>query len=51
MIQEVLTSLEFCIQVNARMLEDDLVELTAGTDGERCLYFPALVSAKPCELF
>ena len=51
MIQEVLISLEFCIQVNARMLEDDLVELTASTDGERCLYFPALVSAKPCELF
>ena len=51
MIQEVLISLEFCIQVNARILEDDLVELTAGTDGERCLYFPALVSAKPCELF
>ena len=51
MIQEVLISLEFCIQVNARMLEDDLVELTAGTDGEICLYFPALVSAKPCELF
>ena len=51
MIQEVLISLEFCIEVNARMLEDDLVELTAGTDGERCLYFPALVSAKPCELF
>ena len=51
MIQEVLISLEFCIQVNARVLEDDLVELTAGNDGERCLYFPALVSAKPCELF
>ena len=51
MIQEVLISLEFCIQVNARMLEGDFVELTAGTDGERCLYFPALVSAKPCELF
>ena len=51
MIQEVLISLEFCIEVNARMLEDDLVKLTAGTDGERCLYFPALVSAKPCELF
>ena len=51
MIQEVLINLEFCIQVNARMLEDGLVELTASTDGERCLYFPALVSAKPCELF
>ena len=51
MIQEVLISLEFCIQVNARMLEGDLVELTADTDGERCLHFPALVSAKPCELF
>ena len=51
MIQEVLISLGFCIQVDAKILEDDLVELTAGSDGERCLYFPALVSAKPCELF
>ena len=51
MIQEVLVSLEFCIQVNAGMLQDDLVKLTAGTEGEGWLYFPALVSAQPPELF
>ena len=51
MIQEVLISLEFCIQVNARMLQDSLVKLTAGTEGEGWLYFPALVSAQPPELF
>ena len=51
MIQEVLISLEFCIQVDSRMLQDDLVKITAGTEGEGWLYFPALVSAKPCELF
>ena len=51
MIQEVLISLEFCIQVDSRMLQDDLVKITAGTEGEGWLYFPALVSAKPCEFF
>ena len=51
MIQEVLISLEFCIQVDTRMLRDDLVKLTAGTEGEGWLYFPALVSAQPPELF
>ena len=51
MIQEVLISLEFCIQVDARILRDDLVKLTAGTEGEGWLYFPALVSAQPPELF
>ena len=51
MIQEVLISLEFCIQVDTRMLREDLVKLTAGTEGEGWLYFPALVSAQPPELF
>ena len=51
MIQEVLISLDFCIQVNSRMLRDDLVKLTAGTEGEGWLYFPALVFAKSPELF
>ena len=51
MIQEVLISLEFCIQVDAGMLQNDLVKLTAGTEGEGWLYFPALVSAQPPELF
>ena len=51
MIQEVLISLEFCIQVEARILREDLLKLTAGTEGEGWLYFPALVSAQPPQLF
>ena len=51
MIQEVLISLNFCIQVDSRLLRDDLVKLTAGTEGEGWLYFPALVSAHPPEIF
>ena len=51
MIQEVLITLEFCIQVDTRILRDDLVKLTASTEGEGWLYFPALVSALPPELF
>ena len=51
MIQEVLIKLNFCIQVDSRMLQEDLVKLTAGTEGEGWLYFPALVSAQPPELF
>ena len=51
MIQEVLINLNFCIQVDSRMLQEDLVKLTAGTEGEGWLYFHALVSAQPPELF
>ena len=51
MIQEVLISLEFCIQIDARTLRDDLLKLTASTEGEGWLYFPALVSAQTPELF
>ena len=51
MIQEVLISLDFCIQVDSRMLREDLVKLTTSTEGEGWLYFPALVSAQPPELF
>ena len=51
MIQEVLISLDFCIQVDTKILREDLVKLTAGTEGEGWLYFPALVSAQSPELF
>ena len=56
MIQEVLINLDFCIQVDARILREDLVKLTAGAEGDGCtsggwLYFPALVSAQPRWLF
>ena len=58
MIQGVLISLEFCMQVDARILREDLLKLTActmgegySTEGEEWLYFPALVSAQPPQLF
>ena len=52
MIQEVLISLEFCIQVDPSLMrEEELVKLTAKEKGEGWLYFPALVSAQPPEVF
>ena len=52
MIQEVLISLEFCIQVDPSLMrEEELVKLNAKDKGEGWLYFPALVSAQPPEVF
>ena len=51
MIQGVLISLDFCIQIDARILREELLKLTASTMGEGWLYFPALVCARPPELF
>ena len=51
MIQEVLVSLEFCIQVDSSLLHEELLNLTAKDEGEGWLYFPALVSAQPPEIF
>ena len=51
MIQEVLVSLEFCIQVSSSLLREELLNLTTRDEGEGWLYFPALVSAKPPEIF
>ena len=51
MTQQVLISLNFCIQVDSRILREDLVKLTASTEGEGWLYFPALVSAQPSDIF
>ena len=51
MIQEVLISLEFCIQVDPSLLRDELLKLTTQDDGGSWLYFPALVSAQPPEVF
>ena len=51
MIQEVLVSLEFCIQVDSLLLREELLNLTAKDEGEGWLYFPALVSALPPEIF
>ena len=51
MIQEVLVSLEFCIQVDSSLLREELLKLTARDEGDSWLYFPALVSALPLEVF
>ena len=51
MVQEVLISLEFCIQVDSSLLREELLKLTARDEGDSWLYFPALVSALPLEIF
>ena len=51
MIQEVLISLEFCIQVDPLLIREELWKLTATDKVEGWLYFPALVSAQPREVF
>ena len=51
MIQEVLISLEFCIQVDSSLMREELLKLTARDEGDSWLYFPALVSALPLEFF
>ena len=51
MIQEVLVSLEFCIKVDSSLLQKELLNLTAKDEGEEWLYYPALVSAQPPEIF
>ena len=51
MVQEVLISLEFCIQVDSSLLREELLKLTARDEGDSWLYFPALVSALPLEVF
>ena len=51
MIQEVLVSLEFCIQVDSSLLREELLRLIPKDKGDNWLYFPALVSALPLEVF
>ena len=51
MIQEVLISLEFCLQVNPLLMRQELLTLTMKDEGEGWLYFPSLVSAQPIEVF
>ena len=51
MVQDVLISLEFCIQVDSSLLREELLKLTARDEGDSWLYFPALVSAQPLEVF
>ena len=51
MIQEVLVSLEFCIQVDSSLMREELLKLIPKDKGDSWLYFPALVSAQPLEVF
>ena len=51
MIQAVLVSLEFCIQVDSSLLREELLKLIPSDKGGNWLYFPALVSALPLEVF
>ena len=51
LIQEVLISLEFCIQVDPSLMREELLKLTMKDAGESWLYFPALVSVQPIEVF
>ena len=51
MIQEVLIGLELCIQVDPLLMREELLKLTVKDKVEGWLYFPALVSAQPAEVF
>ena len=51
MIQAVLVSLEFCIQVDSSLMREELLKLIPKDKGDSWLYFPALVSALPLEVF
>ena len=51
MIQAVLVSLEFCIQVDSSLLREELLKLIPNDKRGNWLYFPALVSALPLEVF
>ena len=51
MIEEVLVSLEFCIQVDSSLMREGLLKLTAKVEEDGWLYFPALVSVLPLEVF
>ena len=51
MTQEVLTSLEFCIQIDPQLLKEELLQLTIDKGEEGWLYFPTLVLAQAREVF
>ena len=51
LIQDILISLEFCIEVDPLLLKEELSQLTIDEGGEGWLYFPALVLAQPCKVF
>ena len=50
MVQQLLISLEFCILVDPSVLKVDLSKLTQKEETGECLFFPALISAKPLQV-
>ena len=50
-IQGVLKSLEFCIEIDPTLLGEEILQLSMDEGGEGWLYFPALVSAQPSKDF
>ena len=50
MVQQLLISLEFCILVDPSVLKVDLSKLTQKEETSECLFFPALISAKPLQV-
>ena len=52
MVHNVLTSLEFCIDVDPSILAEEVTQLTESTDKDLDhLFFPALVSSQPPKVF
>ena len=52
MVRDVLTSLEFCIDVDLSILAEEVTQLTESTDEDPDhLFFPALVSSQPPKVF
>ena len=52
MVRDVLTSLEFCIDVDPSILAEEVAQLTEITDKDHDhLFFPALVSSQPPKVF
>ena len=52
MVRDVLTSLEFCIDVDPSILAEEVAQLTESTDEDHNhLFFPALVSSQPPKVF
>ena len=50
MIRNVLIGLEFCIKVDPTLLSEEIMKLK-GTEKDDFLFFPALASAQPLEIF
>ena len=52
MVRDVLTSLEFCIDVDPSILAEEVTQLTESADEDHDhLFFPSLVSSQPPEVF